>query len=217
VATREAKRPALERLFGSPLLLVAVAALIFGAVTVASLLRKSATQPPPVLGTLPPFELADQSGAAFGSEQLQGNVWIANFIFTRCPTVCPLFSQRMAGVQKQTRQLGMSLRLVSFSVDPDYDTPEVLEEYAKKFSANPYRWKFLTGAPEQVRATVRDGLKISMENQGMSGDDVPDIIHGTHFVLIDQSLRIRGYYASDDPKEVDRMVREAALLINHPD
>jgi len=209
------RRPALERWFGNPLLLAAAAVAIFLAVTVASILRTPATTAPPVLGTLPPFELTDQQGQPFGTTELSGHVWIANFIFTRCPTVCPLFTQRMAGIQKRTRQLGMHLRLVSFSVDPDYDTPEVLEAYAERFAANPYKWKFLTGDYERIRVTVRDGLKVAMQRAGQTGD-VPDIIHGTHFVLLDQRGRIRGYYASDDPEEVDRMVRQAALLINHP-
>jgi len=207
---------ALERVFGRPVVLAAIALAIFGAVTIASLVRANQTEPPAVLGTLPGFTLLDQTGAAYGSDQLAGKVWIANFIFTRCPTVCPVFSQKMAGVQKKTRNLGMSVRLVSFSVDPDYDTPDRLLAYAKRFSANPYKWKFLTGPLEQVRITVKQGLKIAMENEGMTGD-VPDIIHGTHFVMIDQEMRIRGYYSSDDPDEIDRMVREAALLVNHPD
>ena len=104
----------------------------------------------------------------------------------------------MQGVQKRTRNLGLRVRLVSFSVDPDWDTPERLMVYAKEHSYNQAKWKFLTGLPEQVRKTVRDGLKIAMEDEGMVGD-VPDIIHGTHFVLVDQKHRIRGYYDSERP------------------
>jgi protein SCO1/2 len=171
---------------------------------------------PPVLGTLPAFELTDQRGKPFGSAQLRHRVWIANFIFTRCPTVCPVFTQKMAKVQDRVKNVAAGLHLVSFSVDPDHDTPEVLAAYAKQHRASPRMWSWLTGAPEAVRATVRDGLKIAMERQGTPDADVPDILHGTHFVLVDQQLRIRGYYDSNDPEAVDRMMKDVNTLVNRP-
>jgi protein SCO1/2 len=216
VSPNAPRRNAVERLFGNPLVLFGLALVIFGSVTYASLTRESALEPLPKLGQVPSFELVDQTGRAFGTEQLEGKVWIANFIFTRCPTVCPVFSQKMKKVQKRTRNLGLSVMLVSFSVDPEWDTSARLAEYATKFSANPNKWKFLTGTPESVRLTVREGLKIAMENEGMTGD-VPDIIHGTHFVLIDRFGQIRGYFDSDDAEAIDRMVLYAGELINHPD
>lgn len=216
VSSDASRRHPVERLFGNPVVLVGLVLVIFASVTYASLTRESALEPLPKLGKVPTFELVDQSGRVFGSRQLEGKVWIANFIFTRCPSVCPVFSQKMANVQKHTRNLGSAVMLVSFSVDPDWDTPPRLAEYAAKFSANPYKWKFLTGSTEDIRATVRDGLKIAMEHEGMAGD-VPDIIHGTHFVLIDKFGEIRGYFDSDDAEAIDKMILYAGELINHPD
>lgn len=198
----------------SALVFAALTLAIFATVVYASLTRESELEPLPKLGEVPAFQLTDQTERPFGSEQLRGKVWIANFIFTRCPTVCPVFTQKMAKVQARTRDLAPSLMLVSFSVDPDWDTPARLAKYAAKFGASSGRWKFLTGTPEDIRLTVRDGLKIAMENQGMIGD-VPDIIHGTHFVLVDELGQIRGYFESNDAEAIDEMIVRAGQLIKH--
>jgi protein SCO1 len=168
---------------------------------------------PEVLGQVPNFALVDQQGKPFGTADLSGRVWIANFIFTRCPTVCPIFTQKMARLQDRLGQTGPAVHLVSFSVDPDYDTPAVLAEYAATYRANPRLWSFLTGAPDDVRATVRDGLKIAMERRGIDGD-VPDILHGTHFVLVDQRQAIRGYYDSNDASALEQLLRDINYLLN---
>lgn len=204
-----APAPRRRRTAGLALAGIAVAAIAAAAVAIA---RPSA--PPaelPDYGELAAFELTDQTGAPFGTRELAGAPWIANFIFTRCPTVCPVFTYKMARVQDATRAVGDRLRLVSFSVDPDYDTPEVLRAYADRHGADPSRWRFLTGAPDAVRTTVRDGLKMAMERAGDAGD-VPNILHGTHFVLVDGRSHIRGYYDSNDAGAVDRLIRDATAL-----
>lgn len=171
--------------------------------------------PLPVLGQLPRFEFTSQAGRPFGSDQLKGKVWVANFIFTRCPTICPAFTAKMRDVQHRTRNMGDAIHLVSFSVDPEYDQPAVLAEYAQRFQANPRRWTFLTGDLEQMRQTVVDGFKVTMGKAAeTSPDDVMSIFHGTHFVLVDAEGRIRGYYQSDDKERVDALVRDLGLLVN---
>jgi protein SCO1/2 len=163
----------------------------------------------PVLGALPAFALLDERGEPFGSADLRGKVWVANFIFTRCPTVCPLFTRKMASLQPLARELGGGLHLVSFSVDPEFDRPEVLRAYAEKAGADPERWTFLTGEAAQIRATVLNGFKVTL---GRSAEDATSILHGTHFVLVDGDGRVRGYYASGDPAAVERLRRDMARL-----
>jgi protein SCO1/2 len=170
-------------------------------------------KPLPVLSTLPEFQFTNQYGQPYGSKQLSGKVWIANFIFTRCPTICPVFTQKMGELQHRVRNLGPSIHLVSFSVDPEHDTPPVLLGYAQSHKASPRMWTFLTGQPEQIRSTVVDGLKISMGREGPA-DDLMSIFHGTHFVLVDRESRIRGYYASDDKDAVETLLRDAGMLVN---
>jgi SCO1/SenC len=99
--------------------------------------------PPPVLGSVPAFRLVDQTGAVFGPERLAGRVWVANFIFTRCPSICPEMTGRLVRLQPR---LGEAVELVSVSVDPDYDTPEQMRAFAERHRANSPRWHFLTGA-----------------------------------------------------------------------
>lgn len=179
--------------------------------------RGRAAKPPPVLGALPAFSLTDQHGNAITQDDLRGHVWIANFIFTRCPTVCPVATRTMQKLQARTDS---RVHLVSISVDPEYDTPARLAAYAKKFGADPARWRFLTGDPAAIKATVTDGLKLAFSRQGELAGGVPNIVHDLHFVLLDGNLRIRGYYDSTDPARLAALVRDATTLVgsgsHHP-
>lgn len=176
-------------------------------------LRTPVPPPPPVLGTLPAFQLTDQDGKPFGSSDLAGRVWVASFIFTRCETVCPAITRQMARIQARARNLEPAFHLVSISVDPEFDTPALLAAYSRGAHASPRMWTFLTGPAEAVRSTVVEGLRMSMGRApGTSGGE--GIFHGTHLVLVDGQGRIRGYYASEEPGAVDRVVRDAALLVN---
>ncbi len=197
---------------GRPLLWVAVIAALAAWPAVWAL-RTPVPPPPPVLGTLPGFELTDQEARPFGSRDLAGRVWIASFIFTRCETVCPAVTRQMARVQARTRNLEPALHLVSFSVDPAYDTPARLAAYARLYRASPRMWTFLTGPADAVQETVERGLRVSMGR--VEGDPSPAAIsHGTHLVLVDGQARIRGYYDPDAEDAVERLVRDAALLVN---
>lgn len=175
--------------------------------------RTSLPPAPPVLGVVPAFELTDEAGRPFGSRELEGRVWVASFVFTRCETVCPRITARMARVQDRARDLEPALRLVSFSVDPEHDTPARLAEYARAHRASPRMWSFLTGPSAAVRELVEKGLRVSM-------GEAPDraspaaISHGTPLVLVDGAGRIRGYYDPEAPDAVGRVVRDAALLAN---
>ena len=165
-----------------------------------------------VLGKVPAFQFTDQRGAAVTDQDLRGTVTVANFIFTRCPTVCPVTSMKMQRIGEKLADLGSGAQLVSFSVDPEHDSPEVLAEFASRYQADPARWRFLTGPPQAVRAAVEDGFKIAMERKGELAGGVPDIVHGVHFVLIDDQLRIRGYYDSDDGERLEQLVKDARAL-----
>ena len=202
----------IRRLVGQPVFWAALVGLVFA----GNILRAVTTEvpdPPPVLGIVPEFTLTDQSDEAYGSEQLENKIWVANFIFTRCATICPVFSAEMATLQKRTNKAANGLQLVSFSVDPEYDTPARLNEYAKRYSANPWYWHFLTGPTEQVRTVVIDGLKTFMGDAAEV--DAPDaLMHGSHFVLVDPSMNIRGFYQVDDEKTVDRLLLDIQLVIN---
>jgi len=166
--------------------------------------------PPPVLGTVPAFRLVDQTGAPFGPGQLAGRVWVADFVFTRCPDVCPRMTERLAGVH---RALGDQADLVSVSVDPAYDTPERLADFARAHGAESPRWHFLTGDSRGFQDSVLRGFKIAFSRDS---DDVASITHGVHVVLVDGRGRIRGYYDSNDADALERLVQDARRLAARP-
>lgn len=159
----------------------------------------------PPLGSVPPFVLTDQNGNAFGSAQLQGKIWIADFIYTTCPGPCPLISSRMSETQKPLRDT--DVKLVSFSVDPAHDTPAVLLGYAGKLNAQPGRWEFLTGDEGTIYRLSRDGFKLAAGTE-----DNGEPVHSTRIVLVDRQSVIRGYYDATDADAVTRLLADVAHL-----
>lgn len=191
---------------------IAVVALGLAAVAAVNL-KRAGSEPLPQLGALPDFTFTRHDGQPFGSAQLRGHPFIANFIFTRCPTVCPAFTRKMAQVQTNTDSFGTDLQLVSFSVDPKYDTPARLTEYGQLHGANFARWSFLTGDYDVLKDTIVQGFKVSMGREpGSAEDDLLSIFHGTHFVLVDSLGQIRGYYDSADSDSTDRLLRDVKRL-----
>ncbi|MEE2750789.1 MAG: SCO family protein [Myxococcota bacterium] len=170
-------------------------------------------EPPPVIAIVPEFEYTDQHGEAFGTDRLAGKVWVANFIFTRCTTICPIFTDKMYEVQHRGKNLGDLFHLVSFSVDPEYDTPEVLKAYADKHRVSSRMWSFLTGPIDEVKDTVVNGMKITMEERE-DPEQVQSLLHGSHFVLVDAFRQIRGFYDANDADAVDRMLMDVKILVN---
>lgn len=199
-----------------PMVLSAVFAVMalmtIGAVVLPTLATGLRQPPLEDYGALPAFELRDQTGAVVTQDALRGHVLIASFIFTRCPTVCPLMTMKMRRVQDRTMDERDFIKLLSFSVDPGHDTPEVLAEYAAGHGADPARWRFLTGDIAVIRR-VADALSLGLDVRGQLPNGAPDLVHAEHFVLFDPELRIRGYYDSSDPKRIERMLRDARRLM----
>ena len=115
-------------------------------------------------GTVPEFVLLNQDGKNFGSAQLRGKIWIADFIYTTCPGPCPMISSRMSELQKPLEKT--DVHLVSFSVDPAKDTPQVLRGYAERLQAEPGRWDFLTGPQSTIYNLSRSGFKLAVSDGG---------------------------------------------------
>jgi protein SCO1/2 len=165
---------------------------------------------PGVFGKLPGFSLTNQAGQPFESRRLADRVWVANFVFTRCPTICPMLTKQMARLQKRTRHL-QDVRLVSFTMDPQHDTPEVLAAYGKKHGADFERWSFLTGSFQAMADAVVHGFRVSMGDKE-SGTPAHAILHGTRFVLVDGASRIRGYYDVSEQQGFEALVADLQLL-----
>lgn len=166
----------------------------------------------PIYGQLSDFEFVEQSGKPFGSRDLRGKLWIADFIFTRCAGPCPIMTQKMSKLQSAFQKIP-DLKLVSFSVDPEYDSPKVLTEYAKQFHAERAQWVFLTGKTEAVYKLARESFKLSVgKDRDQQTNSENGILHSIHFILVDGVGRIRGYYDSSDPQTHARLLSDAGIL-----
>jgi len=203
------------RLVASPLFWAAAVGLLFGLPLVRSV-RRQLGAAPAVLGTLPAFALIDQSGRAFGTRELEGKVWVADFIFTACQEACPLLSQRMQEVGRRTKHLGPDFHLVSISVDPERDTPARLQEYGARYGANPVRWSFLTGPTDAIQDAVTGGFKVGMGREAAKAADGTtfwNTFHGENLVLIDRQRRIRGYFPATN-EGLDRLIEAIGRVVN---
>ena len=159
-------------------------------------------------GTVPSFQLVNQDGQPFGSAQLVGKIWIADFIFTTCPGPCPMISTRMGELQKPLEKT--DVHLVSFSVDPTKDTPEVLRGYAEKLHAQPGRWDFLTGPQFTIYNLSRNGFKLAVSD-GSAETGIP--VHSTRVVLVDRRGEIRGYYDATEADAVTKLLADTNHLL----
>lgn len=173
----------------------------------------SACRPaPPPQRELPDFALSatssDGKARPLRRASLLGRVWVADFVFTRCTGPCPILSARMARAQDR---LPASVGLISFSVDPDHDTPSVLAAYAARYGADPARWLFVTGPKAEITRLVKDGflLPVAENAAARPGERVA---HSSRFVLIDAQARVRGWYDGEDEAALARLERDAAAL-----
>lgn len=166
----------------------------------------------PTLGNVGSFSLTDHAGRAVTAETLRGHVWAAAFFFTRCPTVCPRITRRMRDLQQSAAKDDVKVELVSFSVDPEHDTPTVLSAYAKQYGADLSTWRFLTGDLEVVRKTSEQGFKLALEGKATPGVEHLGLFHGSHLVLVDATGEIRGYYRTSEDEQMAQLLKDAALL-----
>ena len=180
-----------------------------------------------VFAEAPTFTLTDQLERPVSSDDFQGKVVVANFIYTSCTDICPLLSLRMQQLQERLRSeglLGSRVQLLSFTVDPARDTPAVLRDYGASHQADPDAWRFLTGPPEQVVPLIVDGFRLGVQalppqqssddphEAGDGHDHSYDVMHSGRFVLIDRQRQIRAYY-DGSTLDLDQVVRDLRQLL----
>lgn len=200
---------------GSRVLLVMLAIVVLGAipaVVVPILWNRGKAPHLEDLATIPAFTLVDERGQTFTEEALRHHATIVNFIFTRCDTVCPVTSMKMQKIQEKTFGAD-GIKLLSISVDPSYDTPLRLQQFAQKYKADPERWRFITGPQDAIQQLVEGPFMSSMQADTQTRPDhAPNIAHAGYFMLVDGNLHIRGRYESDDIQRLDEMIRTARYL-----
>lgn len=166
------------------------------------------SEPLPVYGTVPDFNLTERSGRTVGLKDLKGKIWIADFMFTSCSDICPMMTAKMKELQSLLANQP-EVHLVSFSVDPKRDTPEVLTAYAKGAGASSERWWFLTGEERQIHQLAMRGFFLGVSE----ATDKNPILHSQKFALVDQNGRIRGFYDSDSTDFADHLMAGIRLLV----
>jgi protein SCO1/2 len=188
---------------------VAVAVGGLAAATGLAFLAKAMRpQPPmPVYGHMPPLALVDAQKRPFTGEAMLGHATVVDFIFTSCKASCPRLTARMAELQGRLAKEGSATKLVSISVDPENDTPDVLAKYAGDTHADPARWSFVTGPSGDVESVVVKGFKVAATREAKGAGDT-EVVHGDWFVVVDAKGDIRGYYPTSTDEEVDALWRD---------
>lgn len=162
----------------------------------------------PTVGRVSDFTLTERSGRAVTLEDLRGYVWVADFIFTRCSGACPMMASKMYELQEQTSGRD-DFRLVSFTLDPEYDTPEQLEKYSRTVVDAGPRWLWLTGDKQTLHSLSQSDFLLSVTEQD---SEVEPVLHSQKLVLVDAQARIRGYYDGTEALELERLLEDIGKL-----
>lgn len=177
--------------------------------------KSKSAQQLPVISQLPAFSFIEREGNALASENIEGKVWIADFIFTACQDECPLMNIEMQKIQDAFPE--GDVKMLSFSVDPETDTPERLRQYAEQFEAGPH-WLFFTGERDALHRFAIDDFKLSVQpletdashehhgGHAPAAEGTTPFLHSQKFVLLDHNRQIRGYYDSTDPSEIQQLI-----------
>lgn len=158
---------------------------------------------------IPPFSLINQDSAVFTEEDLAGNVYIADFVFTTCPGICPVMTKQMARVQQRLAE-DENLLFITHTVDPERDTPAILKRYARRFDADLTNWTFLTGSRDELYDLSRNGYLLGID----AGDEgsAEEFDHSGRFVLVDRDRIVRGYYDGTDSISVNKLMFDTRSL-----
>lgn len=173
----------------------------------------SNSEPLAVLSALQDFSFADEGGGIFGTRDLRGKVWIADFIFTRCSSTCPLQTAEKIKLQSQFKDLE-ELQMVTFTVDPEFDTPAVLKKYRKSQGVLPGRWKFLTGKRGDLWNLSANGFKFDVAEDAKNSK-MP-ILHSSNFALVDGAGRVRGIYDGLSESGRASLIADVRKLVGEP-
>ncbi|MEI6377542.1 MAG: SCO family protein [bacterium] len=163
-----------------------------------------------LIGTVPDFSFTTQDGKTLARADMLGKVWVVDFFFTRCPGPCPVMSSRMAEISKELKK-AKDVRLVSVSIDPEHDTPEVLSAYASRLNADPNRWIFLTGPKKEIDEFTTKGML-----QVLATDPAGIPTHSTRFLVVDREGKIRSARKLDEPELVQKLLIDIGELLREP-
>jgi protein SCO1/2 len=158
------------------------------------------------------FEYLNQDSVLIHSEDMKGKVWVSDFFFTSCPTICPTMTTQMKRLNTELSDLSDEVQFMSFSINPKMDNPSRLKAYIKKHEITAKNWQFFTGDEEKTH-------KLGIENfqifAGKDAESAGGYAHSPAFTLVDRNGYIRGVYVGVEPEDVDRMAKDIRLLLKH--
>lgn len=158
---------------------------------------------------IPDFTFVNQEGNPVGKAEMEGKITIVDFFFTSCPSICPVMSKEMERVNDMFRD-EPRIQILSISIDPEFDTPEILKEYADNHNAEAGKWDFLSGGKLETYQLAKCGFILPT----LDGNGIPDdFAHSDKFTLVDEEGRIRGYYSGTSREDVDLLMLEAKILL----
>lgn len=159
---------------------------------------------------VPDFEYLDQDSNTIHKSDFKGKVLIVDFFFTSCSSICKPMTAQMKRLNENTSDLKESVQFISFSIDPEHDTPAVLKEYVKNRGLNTDNWKLLTGDEAKTHVLGCEGFLV---HAARDDNDDDGYAHSEYFVLVDKEGHIRGHYAGTSPKDVDNLEKDLRFLI----
>ena len=163
----------------------------------------------PLNWDLETFQFTNQDGKPFGTKDLKGKVWLTDFIFTSCETVCPPMTANMAKLQQKAAEKKLNVDFISFSIDPEVDTPQLLTTFANKFNADFNNWNFLTGySQKHIEKFASENFKTIVKKP----ENNSQVIHGTKFYLIDQNGKIVKDYSGVSNVPFDEILSDMETL-----
>jgi protein SCO1/2 len=203
----------IERLVSKKSFWIIILSVLFAYPLVRSL-NRTLPEPLPIIAKVPEFVFTNEHGQKFGSTNLKGRFYLANFMFTSCPSTCAELMPTMRKVQKRLKGVGGKVAIVSFTVDPETDNPGVLNKYARDLKTNPRIWSFVTGDKDKLSRHLIEGYKVPLgEKTTIEDTSVYDIAHSNKIVLVDHEGNIRGYYDTDKDG-INKLMIDLGLEIN---
>ena len=155
------------------------------------------------------FNFLNQEGLSFGTSDLTEKVHVANFMFTSCTNICPIMTTNMTEIEKAFKD-DSTVQIVSFTVTPWIDNPDLLKRYKEEYTMNSSNWNFLTGNKNKIYNIARKSY-FAEEEIGFTKDST-DFLHTEHFILVDKKFRIRGVYNGTLRLEVEQLIKDINLL-----
>lgn len=198
---------------------IAFIVLIFGIYAIPKIVAKFKTPEMPIIGKAPSFSFTNQDGKSIDNSYYDDKVYVAEFFFTTCPTICPIMNENMVKIQNEFYG-NLNFGIASFSINPEYDTPEILKAYAKDHQATLKTWQFLTGDKAEIYKVANQGFALyAGENAAAEGG----FEHSGMFALIDKQGNIRsrideqgnpiGFYDGLDPVVIQRLKEDIKVLL----